>query len=65
MSKTGVRFNCPRCKYEIDFDKILYHDMENEIRKEYESKVDKLKERLSFYEEKEKNINKRILYFPN
>lgn len=65
MNKTGVRFNCPRCRYEIDFDNILYHNMENEIKKEFESKLDKLQERLSFYEEKEKNINKRILFFPN
>ena len=63
MSKTGIKFNCPRCKYKINFDEILYHDMENEIRKEFESREDKLKARLSFYEEK--NIIKRILYFPN
>ena len=65
MSKTGIRFNCPRCRYEINVDKVLSHELENEIRKEYESREDKLKERLSFILEKEKNINKRILFFPN
>ena len=71
MSKPEVNINCPKCGKKIDVDEILYRQLENDIKqnyntqiadvkKEYESKEDKLKERLSTIEEKEKNINEKI-----
>lgn len=71
MNKPEVNINCPKCGEKIDVDEILYRQLENDIKqnynsqiatvkKEYDNKDVKLKERLSSIEEKEKNINERI-----
>ena len=72
MSKPEVNIKCPNCGEVIDVDKILYHQLEADIKqkfnseianvkKEYQNKELKLKSRFKQIEEKEKSIEENIV----
>lgn len=71
MNKTEINITCPDCGKEIDVDEILYHQLEEDIKKkyqsqlnsakkEYEQKEESLKAKTSELEEKEKKINEQV-----
>ncbi len=48
-----TKINCPNCGEVIDVNEILYHQLEDDLKKKYNSK-------LANVEKKEKELNKRI-----
>ncbi|WP_299311432.1 DUF2130 domain-containing protein [uncultured Aquimarina sp.] len=71
MSKPDINITCPNCENEINVDEILYHQLEDGIkkkyqsqisiaRKEYEQKEEKLKTKSIELEKKEKGISENI-----
>ena len=71
MSKPDINITCPDCGKEIDVDEILYHQLEEDIKKkyqaqlsdskkEYQEKEEKLKKRKIELEEKEERISEQI-----
>ncbi|WP_298539501.1 DUF2130 domain-containing protein [uncultured Aquimarina sp.] len=71
MSKRDINITCPDCGKEINVDEIIYHQLEDDIkkkyqsqisiaRKEYEQKGEKLKIKSIELEQKEKEISENI-----
>ena len=45
MSKEKSIINCPKCGEEIDVNDILYHQVDEQLKKEYKDELAKLKEK--------------------
>lgn len=55
MDQSSTYINCPKCKYEINVNELLYRQLDNEVHKKYEDKLLKEKQK---YEEQSKVIKK-------
>ncbi|MEE8366037.1 MAG: DUF2130 domain-containing protein, partial [Gammaproteobacteria bacterium] len=45
MSQDGSKINCPECGKEIDVNDILYHQVDEQLKKQYKDELAKEKEK--------------------
>jgi len=64
MSKETRKIKCPQCDHEIDINEILYHQLDEELRKKYNEDLsrekDKLKDQKQELEKEKENIQNQI-----
>ncbi len=56
MEQNSEKVTCPNCGYEIDVNEILYHQLEEKLKKEFNAKLAEQKKDLK---EKEDAIDKQ------
>lgn len=60
MSKKESKIKCPNCGIEIDINEVIYHDMEEELKKEYSAMLNENRKKMEAqlknkYDEEKKN----------
>ena len=60
MSQDKSKINCPRCGEEIDVNAILYHQVDEQLKKQYSDELEKEKEKYDAQASELKKDRKKL-----